>query len=662
MSLLFTKGKIGTLELENRLIMTTMHTGLCFPEETEFLVERVKNGADMVTMSLGVHSSAANYDMLIACAENKDAIANVADKVEKEGGKLCVQLFHTGRNAKEESLADKNAVPVAPSAIPSPIYKAMPKELTIDEINEVYSHFEKAAQICKDAKAHALEISCSAGYLLSEFLSDKANLRNDEYGGSRENRFKFPLNVIKRVRAVVGTDYPVLLRISGTDMLGGYSLEDMIAFSVLAQPHVDAINVTGGWHESQVPQISMQVPPGNFAFLAAAIKQAVKIPVIACNRINNIETAEAILKSGFADFVGCARAFLADDKFAAKIKENIPHLYCIGCNKGCIENVLKFKPVTCIFNPTIGYEAKYHNLINKKRDFCEKIIIAGGGPAGLSAAKYLSLAGHDVSIYTKETSFGGSMHYAKKIPSKDVIDKNIAVMVDEAKAAGAKLFTGVEVDIDFIDNKRPDRVIVATGSEAIIPPIEGVLLPNVRTLKEVFDYTEEQLFELISKKICIIGGGASGMEFAYYLLTKSPLLVNSRAFLDVFAAPELKDSFSYPGNITVVEMTKKAGADFGAGRWAFMRQLERYPITIKTEAKVEKITETCVEVLHFGEIKNIDAEVVILATGYKPSGQSLIEALTDKDYKFNVIGDCNSEFTPGIMNATKNAFALLEVI
>jgi len=196
-------------------------------EETAFLTERAKNGPALVTAVMGVHPSAANHNMEVLNDTNKVMLAEMANQIEQAGSKLCIQLFHVGRNAAAGALVDGSAIPCAPSAIPSPIYKAMPKELCEVEIEDIYTYFSKAAKLCQDAGVHVVEISCSAGYLLSEFLSEKTNLRTDQYGGSRENRERFPLRVIQAVREAVGNSYPVILRISGADMMGGYTVADM---------------------------------------------------------------------------------------------------------------------------------------------------------------------------------------------------------------------------------------------------------------------------------------------------------------------------------------------------------------------------------------------------------------------------------------------------
>lgn len=653
MNLLFKEGFIGKLKLKNRIIMSAMHMGMDFEKEAAFLAERSKGGACLVTSVMGVHASATPSDMNIISEENAQKISEMAEEIHEAGGKLSVQLFHAGRNAKAGGLCDSDAVPVAPSAIPSPIYKTVPKELNEKEIVEIFKYFSEAAEICKEANVDAVEISASAGYLLSEFLSNRTNLREDKYGGSLEKRFTFPLEVIEKVREAVGVDYPVILRISGLDMIGGYGLKDMQQFSAKAEKYVDAISVTGGWHEAAIPQITMQVPEGNFAFLSGAIKQFVNVPVIACNRINNGETAEEILEEGYSDFVGCARAFLTDSHFAVKVKRKEPYKKCVGCNKGCIERVLKGEAPTCIFNPTIGHEGE----LETKEELNKKYLVVGGGPAGLSAAINLAKKGNEVRLCTKDKYFGGMMHYASKSLDKKTFADNINAMFYEANYYGVELVLNTYVDSRYIKVYNPDEVVIAVGGNCSKPPIEGIDNENVFELKDIFDLDKKELNLLLQKKVCIIGGGASGVELALYILNSSKIMKESRTFLDLYNLDVTKNDFDYDGNITILEMKKKVAKDLGSTRWILMKEIDRYPIDIKTEVTVEKIGEDFVVIKDKDGIENIRAEIVILATGYKPAMRDLVEWLRSSKYKYHEIGDCAGN-GQGVMNAIEEAYKI----
>lgn len=656
----FTKGKIGNVEINHRIIMTVMHTGLSMENETNMLAERVKHGASLVTACMAVHEDGANDDMHIINEAGIPAIRAMADTIHANGGKLAIQMFHAGRNVYYDRRTNKRSMPVAPSEVPSPICRTMPKALTLNEIEDLYEVYKKAAVILKECGVDILEISASAGYLLSEFFSSLTNLRDDEYGGSLENRCRFPLNVTKAVRSAVGPDQAIIIRIAGSDMLGGYTLQDMQYFARLAEPYVDAFNVTGGWHEAGIPQISYHLPPGGFAFLAAAIKQVVKVPVIACNRINSPEVAEEVLSENLADFVGCARSFLIEPEYIEKIKDDRPYKKCIGCNRGCIENVIRCTPATCIFNPTVGHEKEFSEKIqqlrSKKR---KKILVAGAGPAGLTAAKYFAEAGSDVTVITKDTLLGGSMNYAAKAPHKDTIFWNIDAMAAEAEAAGAKFFLNTPVSKELINEYKADMVLLCCGTEEIIPPIPGVEKPHVTTLRQICNMNPDQLRTLMSKNICMVGGGASGLEIAHFMLENQKILKESREFLDVFNPEHIKNQFEVAGKLTIIDVLPKLGADLGAKRWITMKELKRYPINMLPGTKAVAIHDGYVEAEHDNKRQMIPADVVILAAGCRPAQQDLINWMKVNNITFDILGDCRGDHKQSIMEATQDAYKLI---
>lgn len=664
-SILFTPCNIGELELKNRMIVTAMHTGFSIDQEAAFLKKRAKGGAAAVTATMGVSKSGAQFNMCVLDEEILPGLTDMANAIHDAGGKLFIQLFHAGRNGNTGYLADPEANPVAPSPIPSPIYRETPKQLTEDEINHIIDDFGKAAMICQRGGVDAVEISCSAGYLLSEFLSELSNVRQDEYGATPENRRRFPLEVIKRVRESVGDAYPVMLRVSGSDMLGGYGIEQTVEFVKEAEKYIDAVNVTGGWHESKIPQISMHVPEGGFAFLAKEVTKAVEIPVIACNRINNRNVAEDILHSGYSDFVGCARAFLIDSEFGNKIKEGKRHRKCIGCN-GCIERVLKGENVICIFNPSVGYEDKIEQAIQTKSEKSgepgqpgklEKVLVVGGGAAGMQAALEYAKTGCKVRLCSNEASMGGLMKYAASIPYKEAINNNIMAMEEELADAGVETVLETFVDGNYINEYNPDITIVAVGSKPIILPIPGIEQEHVYTAQEVLDGDKDLIRRLTAENVLIIGGGAVGLETALFLAKSNRIETQSKEFLSMYTDSKTFNGLQYASNITVAEMTSKMGSDLKSTRWITMSELKRYNVQLLTNTKVEKILENKVTVNKENEIFDISADFVVLATGYQPEGKELINWLEENKCKFKVIGDANK--VGNIRSALTDAYSVI---
>ena len=638
MSSLFMSGKIGTMVLKNRIIMTAIHTGLSMERETAFLEKRVKGGAAAVTAVMGVSKKGASFNMAVLEQENREHLSVMAKTVHKESGKLLIQLFHAGRNGSTGFLADPEAHPVAPSPIPSPIYKEVPQELSAEEIKEIIEEFGKAANMCRAAGVDGVEISCSAGYLLSQFISPLTNKRTDEYGGEEEQRMKFPLEVIREVRRSVGEHYPVVLRVSASDMLGGYGLKETLNLIKRAEKYLDAVNVTGGWHESPVPQISMHVPEGGFAFLAREVKNNIKIPVIACNRINNDETAREIVEQGYADFAGCGRAFLADSEFANKIEKGIPYRRCIGCNKGCIERVLKMQEVSCVFNPEVGKESEPV----RRRETKRRTLVIGGGPAGIEAALQCAKRGDDVKLCTDENKIGGLLHAAAKAPYKETIVRNIKAMRGELERSHVRVKCNTFVEPSCIEKYNPDFVIVATGSKPVIPPIPGINQKHVFTAQQVLESGEEFGADLRKGKIVIIGGGSVGLETALFLVKKLELAEIGGKFLSEYAEITVSSGMRCSAGISVVEMSGRMGAELGGLRRTMLKELDKYGVEMITDARVEEISEREIVLNIQGNTSFKEADTVILAAGYSPQGLSLINWLEENEkYPYCVIGDAN---------------------
>lgn len=673
MDRLFMEGRIGDLVLKNRIIMTAIHSGLSIEKETAFLVNRVKGGAAAVTAVMGVSKTGAAFNMCVLEPEIKDVLSAMVDKIHQESGKLMIQLFHAGRNAAKGFLADKEAFPVAPSAIPSPIYRQVPRALETDEIPQIIQQFGQAASLCKATSVDGVEISCSAGYLLSQFFSPLTNQRIDEYGGSEENRMRFPLEVIREVRHSVGGDFPVILRVSASDMLGGYGIQDTLKLIREAETYLDAVNVTGGWHESEVPQISMHLPEGGFAFLAREIKQNIKIPVIACNRINNGDTAREIVEEGYGDFAGCARAFLADSEFVNKIERGIPYRRCIGCNKGCIERVLKMQEVSCVFNPEVGREGVVAGFaggsqqtegqprgaegqppdtegqqLTRKNEGRKKTLVVGGGPAGIEAAIQCAKRGDEVTLCTSDNKIGGLLHAASKAPYKETITWNLKAMCYELEHNHISIMFNQLVEPAWIKAYKPDFVVVATGSRPVLPPIPGIHMKHVLTAQQVLEGEDPFARSTRNGSILILGGGSVGLETALFLAQKIKLQKLGSCFLRDYAPKEIQEMLLCSTGITIAEMGGKMGSELGGLRRIMLRELRQHGVELINNVRVEEISEKEVTLNFDGRTVLHEADAVIIAAGYKPQGQALIQWLEKSgQYPYCVIGDSQKVGTIG---------------
>lgn len=660
---LFTPGQIGGMRLKNRIIMSGMHMGFaqqrCVSrQDMGFYISRAKGGAAAIIVVASVNERGGPMDM--HCLDKDDYIdgfQKLSALMHGEDCKCIVQLFHSGRNGTPVPLQGK--LPLAPSAVPSPLYKTVPKVMTQQDIKDTITDFAAAAARCKRAGVDAVEISCSAGYLLSQFLSPLTNLRTDEWGGSAAARMRFPNEVMKAVRAAVGDDYPVLIKISAADMLpGGYGIDDMRDFiRQIPDGVVNAVTVTGGWHEAAVPQISYHLPEGGFAFLARQIKEVTTLPVVACNRVNNGEVAERVLQNSDADFVGCGRAFIADPMFAVKIQKGEPFNRCQGCNKGCIEQVLKLKPCACAYNARVGKE-----LVSECAQVKKFALVVGGGPAGMEAARSAARCGHNVILCTEEESLGGKLHVAKIAPDKQDIIGFAETLSAELEALGVEIRLNTKVDSDLIRELHPSRVIFATGAAPLVPKISGLdSFGSVMTAEQALIADDAVLGKVLSGKTIIIGGGSVGLETALYLARKKGAVRGDRQFLDTFVDRELLPMLQSKPNITVIEMDKKFAQNMGSTKWILLREIKDMSIELMPQTKVKCAESGVVTVETPSGTKELPADIVILAVGYAARDISeLIKTVKDEAIEYSIVGDAQK--IGDVMSGTHAAYkAVMEM-
>ncbi len=616
--ILYTPAKIGTMELKNRWIMLAMHTGYAQKDggfskrDYAFYRERAVGGMAAITLVGAVNEEAEQERMhRLDRPELAEGLKKVCDIIHEADTKVIVQLFHAGRNKRTTD--EQPIMPVAPSAVPSPIYRTMPRVMSEDDIQRTIADFANAAKHCRDCGADAVEVSVSAGYLLSQFLSPLVNQRTDAWGGDSDARMRFPTAVLIAIREAVGKQYPILIKISGGDMLGGYDLQYMADFiNQLPAGTVNGVTVTGGWHEAPVPQISYHVKPGAFSYLARQIREKSGLPVIACNRIHTEDVAEQILEAGDADFVGAARPFLTDPQFINKMRSGKPYYPCQACNKGCIERVLKGEDVACAFNPEAGREY----LIKKPRTVDRNLLVGGAGPVGLMAAVYAARSGNHVTVMTRDPEIGGRLNLACKPPFKQGLKKITEAAAAELRELGAVIETNAPVTKDSILARHVDEVFLAFGAEPIRLKLAGVEKLKAYTADEVLNNPKIEL----GKKVIVAGGGSVGLETAEYLATK--------------CNPDGDRS------VTVVEMEEKAGKDLGGIKWIMMKALKDLQVSVLTSTKLLCCTQEGVVVEKDGEETCLPADTLIFAVGAKPRHDLELEAWLQKNkIPYHIIGD-----------------------
>jgi 2,4-dienoyl-CoA reductase-like NADH-dependent reductase (Old Yellow Enzyme family)/thioredoxin reductase len=518
---LFAPVRLGRMEVRNRLVMPPMSVNFGVDEQgfiTErhwtYLALRAKAGTGMIVVGGGaVHPDGLDLPKMPPVWDDRfiPGLNRLAGEVKKHGAKIGLQLLHGGRQAFHGRR-------VAPSPLPAlAVVKGVPRELTRDEIRELVVCHAEAARRSREAGFDFVEIHAAHGYLISEFLSPNANRRNDEYGGSFENRIRFLLEVLTAIKSRCGSDYPVGVRYNGEDYAaGGWVLAEAVKLAPLLEAAgADWLHVSAGVYGSMPVTIpSMYEPFGCFVHLAEAVKKAVSIPVIAVGRIKDPVVADRLIAEGRADLVAMGRAHLVDPELAAKAAEGRLHELrpCIGCCRGCIEQVLALNEATCVMNPELGRE----HLLGKAKPAAatKKILVVGAGPAGLACARLLALRGHDVVVVEEREQAGGALVYASKPPGRAELWEMVEYFLAELKRLGVEIRLNTSVDQVLSAELAPAAVVVASGSNPRLPQVPG-LFDSGLELSTVLDVLSGHVTP--GQKVVVLGSDQAAMVTADFL-------------------------------------------------------------------------------------------------------------------------------------------------
>jgi 2,4-dienoyl-CoA reductase (NADPH2) len=647
----FSDVAIGPLKLPHRVVMGSMHVGLEARDDdgralAAFYAERAGAGAALIVTGgcavSRVGAGGRSYAFINEDA-SASALARVADAVHAAGGRILLQLFHAGRYAFERAFGLQ---PVAPSAVYSSFSRAEPRALTDGEVRDVIDQFAAGARRAAELGYDGVELMGSEGYLLNQFMAPATNRRDDAWGGDAQRRMRFPLELTRAVRGALGPERAVVYRMSGADLVdGGAPHEEVLtlAEALAGDGGADALNVGIGWHEARVPTVQLLVPHGAWLPWARAVRKVVSIPVIASNRINTLDQADAALASGAADLISLARPFLADPELITRARDGRAVNVCIGCDQACIDRSIFDQRVSCIVNPRAGYE-----LEHAKADLRgSSISVVGGGPAGMEAARSLAASGGAVTLFEAGARLGGQFRMAFRIPGKQDYERTIEFFEAELSALRVDVQLGVRVGGAGAVS-RFDAVVVATGVTPRFVSIPGAELPHVISYAELLTGGAE----LPAGAVAIIGAGGIGVDVAHLLSAPRDGGDPRAAFYERYrlapptrngdlVTPPVTESPTYAdrGEITLLRRGRRVGERVGPStRWALLAELKRAGVRTLTEIAYEWIEPGALHVRDAdGTPLVVPADTVVICAGQR-SERSLADELAARGIAHVVIG------------------------
>ncbi|MFH1078487.1 MAG: FAD-dependent oxidoreductase [Patescibacteria group bacterium] len=638
--LLFTPGRIGTLRLKNRLVMPPMvrdyadKNGLVTKRYVDHIASIAKGGVGMMILEASyINKEARGFSNQLGIQSDKTipGLKRLAKAAHASGAKIGVQIYHAGRQTHAATIG---TTPVGPSAIADPTTNEIPRVLTEKDIKGVVRAYAAAALRGKKAGMDFVEIHGAHGYLITQFLSAFSNKRTDAYGGTPDKRMRFLQEVYMAVRKAVGPAYPIVVRLSGDELVGAKGLRIADTKHVakwLERAGANALHISAGNYATYARGLMimpMAIPDGPLLKLAASVKKAVDIPVIAVGKIRTPQMAELALKTKQADYIAIGRTLLADPAYPNKVKAGKMNEVnpCIACNQGCISRLFAGQDVWCTVNPACGREAAFA----KKKGAKKRVLVIGGGPAGLSAAKTAALRGHAVTLFEKQAKLGGQVISAASLPFRADWQTYLDALIRDVKRLGVTIKTKTDFCAHCVKKGEYDAAIVAIGSMAATPNIPGANRPNVVLARDVVSGTIGA-----EGRVVIVGGGCMGGQVAEALATKGH-------------------------SVTVIEQEGAIATDAPIDdRILLLGRLAKRKVKIMTDTTVLDIGERSVSVQDTKGISNVAADTVVLCLGSIPNG-GIVNELKPLVKKVRTVGDAKKprRVTEAVL---EGALAALEI-
>ncbi|MFJ9643123.1 FAD-dependent oxidoreductase [Streptomyces sp. NPDC101206] len=635
---------LGFTTLPNRVVMGSMHTGLeeherGFERLAAFYAERARGGAGLiVTGGIAPNDAGRPFEGGSRLTTEEEAAEHrlITEAVHAEGGKIAMQILHFGRYAYHKDL-------VAPSALQAPISPFVPNELTDAEVEQTVEDFVRAARLAKLAGYDGVEIMGSEGYLINEFIAAATNRREDRWGGSYENRVRFPLEIVRRTREAVGPDFILIYRLSMLDLVpGGSTLDEVVHLAKEIEAAGATIINTGiGWHEARIPTIATSVPRGAYTWVTQRLMGAVSVPLVTSNRINTPEKAEEILAEGRADLVSMARPFLADADFVAKAAAGRPESIntCIGCNQACLDHTFSGKITSCLVNPRACHETE---LVLSPTRLAKSVAVVGAGPAGLACAVTAAERGHRVTLFEASGHIGGQLDVARRIPGKEEFEETIRYFGKRLAEVGVDVRLDTVADTDTL--RGYDEVVVATGVTPRIPDIDGIGHPSVVSYLDVLRDGAP-----VGERVAVVGAGGIGFDVAEYLTDSGEGASQDPAVY--FRHWGVDTTYEGPGGLTAPERpasprqvhllqrkTTKVGAGLGTTTgWIHRAELKHRGVVSVAGAAYDRVDDEGLHITVDGEQRLVPADTVVLCTGQEPR-RDLYEALRAAGIEAHLIG------------------------